>query len=283
MFTVVMTEIPASISSRTSCQRFSWRPEPGTLVWASSSTSATVGFRARTASRSISSKVDPRYSTIASRDGLESLAHLDGVRPAVALDEADHDVGATLEPALALVEHGVGLADACDRSEVDPEAPGFLDDAYGVLVDLSCRGVGHAHSLDPAMASKITGAGPGGGLRSRHRIWAAENVHPVARESAYLTRAVAPPCVPAPRSTAGRRCSWSRGTRAAAPWVWLEISDLGARRRTTRSRRRPSGSERWRPAGDDVGVLAAARGGHQVGGRVHPPRVASRRQVPRCT
>ena len=42
MLTVVMTSMPASSSSSTSCQRFSWRL-PGTLVWASSSTRATVG------------------------------------------------------------------------------------------------------------------------------------------------------------------------------------------------------------------------------------------------
>ena len=102
MFTVVITDIPASISSRTSCHRFSWRPEPGTLVWASSSTNATFGLRARTASRSISSNVDPAVLDDASRDRLETLAHLHGVLPAMTLDEADHDVGSTLEPALDL-------------------------------------------------------------------------------------------------------------------------------------------------------------------------------------
>ena len=59
MFTVVMTSMPASSTSSTSCQRFSLR-EPGTLVWASSSISATWGRRARTASTSISSKAVPR-------------------------------------------------------------------------------------------------------------------------------------------------------------------------------------------------------------------------------
>ena len=58
-FTVEMTSIPASSSSSTSCQRFSLR-EPGTFVWASSSTSARSGCRAITASTSISSNVDPR-------------------------------------------------------------------------------------------------------------------------------------------------------------------------------------------------------------------------------
>ncbi len=183
MFTVVMTEIPASISSSTSCQRFSWRPEPGTLVCASSSTRATVGFRARTASRSISSKVDPRYSATRPRDRLEPLAHLHGVLSAVALHESDHDVGSTLEPSLAFVQHGVGLADAGDCAKVDPETAGLLDDANCVLVDLGCRGAGHGHSLDPPVTSCITGAGPGGGLRSRHRTLPAENVHSLTREA----------------------------------------------------------------------------------------------------
>ena len=48
MFTVEMTSMPAASSSSTSCHRFSLRL-PGTLVWASSSTRATSGRRARTA------------------------------------------------------------------------------------------------------------------------------------------------------------------------------------------------------------------------------------------
>ena len=60
MLTVVMTAMPASRISRTSSHRFSWRPDPGTLVWASSSISATLGLRASTASRSISSQTESR-------------------------------------------------------------------------------------------------------------------------------------------------------------------------------------------------------------------------------
>ena len=48
----------------TSSHRFSWR-DPGTLVWASSSTRATSGRRAMIASTSISSNVVPRYSMCA--------------------------------------------------------------------------------------------------------------------------------------------------------------------------------------------------------------------------
>jgi hypothetical protein len=56
-------DLDAGVADRsTSCQRFS-RAEPGTLVWASSSTRATAGWRAMIASASISSTATPRYST----------------------------------------------------------------------------------------------------------------------------------------------------------------------------------------------------------------------------
>ena len=59
--TAEITSMPASSSSATSCQRLEFR-DPGTLVCASSSTSAICGLRASTASTSISSKDAPRYS-----------------------------------------------------------------------------------------------------------------------------------------------------------------------------------------------------------------------------
>ena len=43
------------------------------------------------------------------------------------LDEPDHDVGATLEAAPPLVEHGAGLADAGRRTQVHAEATGRPD------------------------------------------------------------------------------------------------------------------------------------------------------------
>lgn len=58
MLTVDITSMPAASSSSTSCQRLVLR-EPGTLVWASSSTRATWGLRASTASTSISVKTAP--------------------------------------------------------------------------------------------------------------------------------------------------------------------------------------------------------------------------------
>ncbi len=58
---------------------------------------------------------------LAAGEHLEALEHDGGVRPSVRLDVADDDVGAAREPAVGLVEHGDGLADAGRRSEVDPQ------------------------------------------------------------------------------------------------------------------------------------------------------------------
>ena len=54
-------------------------------------------------------------------DDLQAFEQLGDARPAVRFDEADDDVGAPGEPAPALVEHRVGLADAGGRAQVDPE------------------------------------------------------------------------------------------------------------------------------------------------------------------
>src|SRR5580704_13344664 len=55
---------------------------------------------------------------------LQPVDHLLGYLPAVTLDESDHDIGTPAPPAVALTEHGVGLADARRRAQVDPEVPG---------------------------------------------------------------------------------------------------------------------------------------------------------------
>ena len=120
MLTVVMTSIPASSSSSMSCQRLAFRL-PGTLVWASSSTRTTSGRRASTASTSISLERAPRGRRCSARDDLQPSEQLLGVLAAVGLDEADDDVGAPLEAAVALLEHRVGLADAGGGPEVDPQ------------------------------------------------------------------------------------------------------------------------------------------------------------------
>jgi hypothetical protein len=54
------------------------------------------------------------------------------VRPPVALDKPDDDVGAPPAPTVALGEHGVGLADARGRAQVDAERADPFDLAGGV-------------------------------------------------------------------------------------------------------------------------------------------------------
>ena len=98
---------------------------PGTLVWASSSTSATVG---RAGEDGVEVHLLERRAPVLDRaagDDLEVAELVGGVGPAVGLDEADDDVGAPLGPAPALVEHGEGLAHARGRTQVDAElSPG---------------------------------------------------------------------------------------------------------------------------------------------------------------
>ena len=55
------------------------------------------------------------------RDDLEVAELLDRLRAGVGLDETDHDVGAPLGPAAALVEHVEGLAHARRGTEVDAQ------------------------------------------------------------------------------------------------------------------------------------------------------------------
>ncbi len=56
-----------------------------------------------------------------SRSHLEAVQHHLRTRPVVVLEEADDAVGAALDPAVCLGQHGVRLADARCRAEVDPE------------------------------------------------------------------------------------------------------------------------------------------------------------------
>ena len=85
MLTVVMTSMPARRISSTSAARLACRL-PGTLVWASSSTSTTAGARAMIASVSISVNSTPRWPTVAPRHDLEALEPGLGVRAPVGLD-----------------------------------------------------------------------------------------------------------------------------------------------------------------------------------------------------
>ncbi len=66
-------------------------------------------------------------------DDLEAVDQLLGVVPPVALDEPGDDVGAPPAPAVALAEHGVGLADARGRAQVDAEGAYLFHAVGGVF------------------------------------------------------------------------------------------------------------------------------------------------------
>src|SRR5215831_13051023 len=126
MLTVVITSMPAPRMSMTSCQRFSCGPDPGTFVCASSSMRVISGRLRGTASRSISSRWLPRYSTVLRGDDLKAFDQLLGEPPSMALDEADHHVGAPLLPTVTFTEHGIGLAYARGGTQLDTEMAGLL-------------------------------------------------------------------------------------------------------------------------------------------------------------
>ena len=91
------------------------------LVWASSSISATVGRRSRTAIGIHLLDDDAAVLDPLARDDLEAVEELEGLRPPVGLDEADHDVRASFPASMALLEHAVRLADAGRHAEVDAQ------------------------------------------------------------------------------------------------------------------------------------------------------------------
>ena len=70
---------------------------------------------------SISSTDDAAVLDPTPRHDLEPVEQLLGLRPAVRLDEADDEVRPARGPAVALLEHPVGLADAGRHPEVDAE------------------------------------------------------------------------------------------------------------------------------------------------------------------
>ena len=129
-----ITLMPAARISWMSSWRLRWR-EPGTLVWATSSTTATCGRRASTASRSISSTVTPRYSIrrrgTTSRPSMRAAV---SARPWVSM-KPEHDVHAALLEPVRLVQHAVRLAHARRGADVDlePAALGPLDQLEEVL------------------------------------------------------------------------------------------------------------------------------------------------------
>ena len=122
--TVEITVMPASRSSSTSCQRLGFLL-PGVLVWASSSTSTTCGWRARTASTSSSAKPGAAVVDVARRDDLDAVEQLRGLLAAVGFDHRGDHVGAALQPAVGLAEHRERLADAGSCAEVDAQLSAF--------------------------------------------------------------------------------------------------------------------------------------------------------------
>ena len=117
MFTVEMTSMPASSSSSTSCQRFSFRL-PGMFEWASSSTRATRGDGAPGCVDVSTSSACVPVGDATSGGGLEVPDLFDGARSSVGLNEPDDHVGAAFVRALTFVEHREGLADAGRGAEV---------------------------------------------------------------------------------------------------------------------------------------------------------------------
>jgi hypothetical protein len=98
-------------------------------------------------------------------DDLEAVEQGLGVRPTVGLDESDDDVGAPAAPALALGEHGVGLADARGRAQVDAEWTGRLDLSGGICVRLRGAADAFAGLLEaraPGLLGDLGGLPPPG-------------------------------------------------------------------------------------------------------------------------
>ena len=120
MLQVLTTSMPASSRTSTSSQRLA-RSEPGAFVCASSSTRATVGMPGQDRVGVHLLDDDAAILDPPARDDLEPVEQLLGLRPAVRLDEADDEVRAARGPAMALLEHPVGLADAGRHPEVDPQ------------------------------------------------------------------------------------------------------------------------------------------------------------------
>ena len=114
------TWIPASRMTSTSSQRFA-RAEPGTFVWASSSIRATVGGAGDDRVGVHLLDDDAAVLDPPARHDLEAVEQLERVRPAVGLDEADHEIRPATQPAMALLEHPERLADARRHAEVDPQ------------------------------------------------------------------------------------------------------------------------------------------------------------------
>ncbi len=96
----------------------------------------------------------------AARDVLQTVQHHFGARPVVVPGEGDHAVGAALDPAVGLGEHGVRLADTRRRAEVYPK----LAASHGPIVfqrGAAARRAGSGEATSPECGK--TGEGRGSG------------------------------------------------------------------------------------------------------------------------
>ena len=96
------------------------------LVWASSSTSTTAGLRARMASRSISSKMVPLYSSFFRGTVSSFCGQFNHALAAVGLDDADDDIFAAALAPDGLAQHAVGLSHAGRVSQKQFERAAFF-------------------------------------------------------------------------------------------------------------------------------------------------------------
>ena len=90
-------------------------------------------------------------------DDLEVADLLGGLRPAVCLDVADDDVLAVAGAAPSFVEHGVRLADACCRAEIDAK----LAPRHGERLRLLVEGEVELEDVDPGLAEEAEGPSVG--------------------------------------------------------------------------------------------------------------------------
>ena len=103
------------------------RSQPGTLVWANSSTSGHGRFAAQDGVGIHLLELRAGVGDDAARNDFEAFGLGDGVLAAVRLEVADDDVHALAAQLLGLLQHAVGLADPGGVAQVD------LEPAFAVL------------------------------------------------------------------------------------------------------------------------------------------------------
>ena len=120
MFTVVITSMPASSSSSTSCQRLALR-RAGDVGVGQLVDQGHLGSAGQDGVQVHLGERRPAVLDHAAGHHLQALDQRRGVLPAVGLHEADHHVGPAASAPVALGEHGVGLAHARGRAHVDAQ------------------------------------------------------------------------------------------------------------------------------------------------------------------